>query len=343
MKKIEKLTPEQEAYLPVFRQKYLDIATKGARVDRGKLETAITDAYAVIGKKKPLVVILDSPAACMMALGFLKKFAAGETGSSLWGQLWDQLRGQLRGQLWGQLWDQLGGQLRGQLWDQLRDQLWDQLWDQNVYDSNYLWGSQDLYWIAWARFAEHIGVKLKKETAEHLDIMERISTQCEWWWPYEGICVVSQRPTDVKFDDQRRLHSEAGPSVTYADGYSLYAWHGTRVPEEWIKNPGSLKAEDALKWENAEQRRAAFEIIGWEKFLKMMGAKLLDKDDDPTVGELYEVTHDAIGGTSKFLRMYCPTGRWFAEPVPPEMKTALEANAWGWDLPKEMYKPELQF
>uniref|UniRef100_UPI000ACC450B hypothetical protein n=1 Tax=unclassified Blastomonas TaxID=2626550 RepID=UPI000ACC450B len=107
--KIEKLTAEQEAELPRFRQQYLDIACGGARVDRPALESALADAYAVLGKRAPRVFIFDSPAACMLAI---KIFEMGSQGRIA-------LRGQLSGQLWDQLWDQL----RGQLWDQLSGQL----------------------------------------------------------------------------------------------------------------------------------------------------------------------------------------------------------------------------
>ena len=60
---ITKLTPEQEAELPRFRQRYLDIACGGGRIDRPKLEAALADAYAVIGKPAPKLLIFDSPAA----------------------------------------------------------------------------------------------------------------------------------------------------------------------------------------------------------------------------------------------------------------------------------------
>lgn len=202
-------------------------------------------------------------------------------------------------------------------------------------------GSHDLYWIAWARFAQHMGVKLEKETEKKLTIVENISSQCEWWWPYEGVCFVSEKPVTTKWDGPV-LHGETGPAVKYEDGYSMYVWRGTRVPEKWIEDKSYITPEVALTWDNVEQRRCAMEIIGYEKLLKKMKAKLIDKDDDPTVGELYAVDHEALGGRAKFLRMYCPTGRWFAEPVPPDMKTALEANAWGWDLPAEIYKPRIQ-
>jgi hypothetical protein len=172
--------------------------------------------------------------------------------------------------------------------------------------------------------------------------MYRIGLECEWWWPYEGFCFVSERPIEVHWDDAKRLHNERGPAILYEDGYSLHAWHGARIPSEWIDDRNFLSPEIALRVDNAEQRRAACEIIGWEKLLSSLGARVIDADDDDTVGQLYEVNHSALGGRAKFLRMYCPTGRWFAEPVPLAMKTALEANSWGWDLPEELYKPRVQ-
>jgi len=49
------------------------------------------------------------------------------------------------------------------------------------------------------------------------------------------------------------------------------------------------------------------------------------------IGTLLEVDIPDIGN-EKFLRVLCGTGREFAIPVPPNMKTALEANAWTYGL-----------
>lgn len=285
MSRIEKLTPEQEAALPAFRQRYLDIACGGGRIDRDKLQAALTDAYAVIGKPAPRLFIFDSPAMCMMAL---KIFKMPEKG-----QLWDQLRGQLG--------------------------------DQKFYDPNFLWGSQDLHWIAWARFAEHIGVKLQPETAKRLNIMERIGTQCEWWWPYEGIVVASQRPVSVRWDDERRLHCETGPAVTYADGYALSAWHGQTVPNEWLTGRPPSAAE-ALHWANMDQRAAACEIVGWHNILDQLSARTVDDSGDPVWGRLVEVDLPD-SGKERFLDALCGTGRRFALPVPPKTTTVDEAQS----------------
>jgi len=405
VKKIEKLMPEQEAELPLFRQRYLDIACKGGRIDRDALQVALTDVYAVIGKPAPKLFIFDSPAACMLALKIFEMPPRGKLKDQIWdqlrgqldgqiwdqlvdqlgdqlvdqlrGKLWDQLRGQLEGQLrgqlkdqiwgklkdqignqlWDQLWGQIGNQLGGQLWDQLRDQLWgklwdqlvdqlvdqlgdqlrgklwdqlvdqlgDQIWGQKIYDPHYLWGSQDLYWIAWAKFANKIGVNFTADQSHKLDIMERIGTQCEWWWPCENIVIASERPIHVRWDDERRLHGENGLAVEYADGYGLAAWHGQRIPEAWVTgNPPS--AAEALRWDNLDQRSAACEIVGWHKIMDVLDARLIDDSGDHAWGRLVEVDLPD-NGPQRMLDAMCGTGRRFALLVPNHVRTVDQAQS----------------
>jgi hypothetical protein len=47
-------------------------------------------------------------------------------------------------------------------------------------------------------------------------------------------------------------------------------------------------------------------------------------------------------GREHYLRVKCGTGRGFAIPVPPECKTALEANAWTYGLESYEYRPEVR-
>lgn len=156
-------------------------------------------------------------------------------------------------------------------------------------------------------------------------------------------CIVSDFPEVLKVDDQNRPHCETGPSHRWRDGWSLYHWHGTVVPEEWIEDRASLTPEIALKWENIEQRRAACEILGWAKVLAALKGETIDKDDDPEIGELIEASIPG-SGKERFLRVLCGTKREFVLPVPREMKTALQANAWtfGFDDMRQFFKPEVR-
>ena len=148
---------------------------------------------------------------------------------------------------------------------------------------------------------------------------------------HEEFCIVSDFPEYIKLDEMGRAHCETGPSHRWRDGFSIYSWHGIQVPREWIENRKSLTLAVALKWENIEQRRAACEIIGWDRILTELNAKTINKDDDPMIGELVEVDLPEAG-KERFLRVLCGTGRIFAIPVPREMKTALQANAWSYDM-----------
>jgi hypothetical protein len=103
-----------------------------------------------------------------------------------------------------------------------------------------------------------------------------------------------------------------------------------------------LTAKEAITWSNIEQRRAACEILGWAKILQELDAKVINEDGDPEIGTLVEVELPDIG-KEKFLRVMCGTKREFALPVPPEMKTALQAQSWTWGLDeKDFTIPEVR-
>jgi len=59
--KIKKLTPEQEALIPVYRKKWRQIALSTQPLNRQKAREAIEAAYALIGEAEPEIIFYDSP------------------------------------------------------------------------------------------------------------------------------------------------------------------------------------------------------------------------------------------------------------------------------------------
>lgn len=196
-------------------------------------------------------------------------------------------------------------------------------------------GSQDASWLSFYDFfQEHFGIVPKIR-----GLVETAKT-CGWIWTFDELAIITDRPTEIKFDDRGLLHNEKGPSITYKDGLEVYSWHGTRVPGKWIKE--GISASEAITWPNIEQRRAACEIIGWAKILDELGAKIIDQDVDPEIGTLLEVDLPDIG-KERFIRVQCGTKREFALPVPPTLKTALGAQAWMVGLDEEDFdSPEFR-
>lgn len=288
-KKIEKLTPQQEKDLVVFRDEWLDIGLNTEPANFAAAEEVIVDFYRQIGKPAPSFVCASSPKAC--ATEFTR----------------------------------LG------------------LGDKSKYLSESFYGQHESYWISYYLFAERIGVEYEAKDSALLKQWAKIAQSVNWWTPTEKYCFISDRPRVVKFDNERRLHREDGLAVEYSDGWGTAAWHGTRVPKNWILDKKSLTAKTALTWENIEQRRAACEILGWVNVLDELNAKVIDRDEDPEIGVLLEVEIPDIG-KERFLKVQCGTGRTFALPVPPNMKTALAANSWtfGFDDVRDFLKPEVR-
>jgi len=210
--------------------------------------------------------------------------------------------------------------------------------DHSEFLSSFISGNHEASWLSfYSYFKEVVGV----EGLEILDGLFELAEVSGWVAAFDVAAIIVDRPQIIMFDENNRMHNEVGAAIRYVDGYSIYGWHGVTVPAEFIEERHTMKAEVALGQDNLELRRCACEIIGWTKIINELDAKVIDKDEDPEVGELLTINIPDIG-RENFLRVMCGTGREFAIPVPPEMKTALEANAWTYGLDPWEYKPEVR-
>ena len=352
--RIEKLTPEQEELLIVRREEWLRIGSSGPS-DRPRAEAAIAAMYSKIGEAPPVFLWLDSPLSASLTIGLLGSLKPvpvetpeeptpkkrGRKKQATAGAVDESLGSQLESQLESQLWSQLESQLRSQLWSQLGSQLGS---DPKMQEraqkslSEYFAVQQWCSWLAFYAFGREIGVKYSDEDSARLDLWCEAAKSCGWFWPYKGLCVVSERPEFVGWENGR-LHCATGPAVSFKDGFRLWHWRGTQVPEAWITAPDKLDPVKALNWENVEQRRCAAEIIGWKRILETLPHKVIDENASPYIGTLLEVDLPDSPG-ERFLKVKCGTGRDFVLPVPPDTKTALGGNAWTYGLKPSEYKLE---
>jgi len=150
---------------------------------------------------------------------------------------------------------------------------------------------------------------------------------------HKKFCIVSDFPEILKVDDQNQPHCEDGPSHRWRDGWELFHWHGTVVPKSWIMDSPDVK--EVLTESNVEVRAAGFEILGWANLLDHLDAKLIDKDDDPLIGELYSVKLPDLEGEHLIVKYTCPRNGIMGQPVPPRnhlndepIDTILGAKAW---------------
>lgn len=86
---------------------------------------------------------------------------------------------------------------------------------------------------------------------------------CGWIYPFANTCIVCDRPRILSFDSQHRLHAEGGPAIQFADGYSLYSYHGVTLPEKYGKvHPNEWRSEWLLSEENTELKKFLIQTIG---------------------------------------------------------------------------------
>ncbi len=166
---------------------------------------------------------------------------------------------------------------------------------------------------------------------------------------HDNIAIVVNYPIAYRTDREGRFHGETELAVEYVDGMGEACWHGQIIPHEWITR-GLPAAADALEIPNMELRRCAFEMIGWDNIINELGYDTIDTNIDPQIGILIDVmmpqrtvSFRGLGSRkSRFLRVQCGTGRWFALQVPRTCSTALEANAWTYGIEPSEYNPQVR-
>lgn len=126
---------------------------------------------------------------------------------------------------------------------------------------------------------------------EKLDAIEGqivVAKNANWWWALDKATVVVDRPERaVSMDEEGRLHHDSEPCIKFRSGWGVYAHHGVRIPpgKEFIfTDPDRMTAEVILGETNAELRRVMLEKAGYERVVDAM--TLVSQDE---VGKLWHL------------------------------------------------------
>jgi len=402
---IERLTPEQAAQIPPFREEFLRLGLSTEPADFDAAEQAVRDAYAVAGLPAPkLFIRLASPHEGAIGAAILKNTRIGkevgaQVGAQVWAQVraqvWAQVRDQVGAQVRDQVGAQVGAQVRDQVGAQVRDQVWDQVGDQVRDQVGAQVGAQvrDQVWDqvrdqvraqVWAQVRDQVGAQVRDQVGaqvrdqvgaqvwaaffsqheagylswlaffhrvcglpgtEKIEPLARIAANCGWVWFFSGAVIMTDRPHILRRDEDNRLHCENGPALEYRDGFSVYAWHGTRLPKEWVENRETIDPSEIMKAENVEQRAAGAAMLGWPRMISKLKRKVIDGDPDSDVGALIELTMPGLRQPGRFLQAVCPRNGCIVEGVPrisdidnKPIETALAAQAWRVGLTPSEYR-----
>ena len=361
MSLIEKLTPEQEALILVYREKWLKIALSTERIDREKAAEAVKAAYVAIdfGYEQPEILFQESPyAACNWLLkrlspelidsylnepnsigGIFGAHFFHELSSKINQQLGNEVRTQLDNSLYHITNNPLNYEIFNDLNEKFSTQVNEKLNDYSWWITLQLNGcfQPEIEVNCMTGFDFCISVLNIDYPQQEWKVFQSLIKECGWLFAYDDICIVCDRPLHLRFDNQNRLHAEGEPAIEFIDGYSLYSYHGVTLPEKYGKiYPQQWQSQWLLREENAELRRVLIQGIGYARICQELQAIELDNWQEYT---LLKIDNDVDEEPIYLLKMTCPsTSFTHALRVPPEMQSAHEAICWvNWGIEPEEF------
>ncbi len=209
-------------------------------------------------------------------------------------------------------------------------------------DEHMLGGIQTDFLIAECCFYDFCISVLKLPHNQHKwKAFKNIVQYCGWIFDYNNVCIVSNRPIKLSYDEQNNLHESNGkPAIEYADGFKVYAYHGVWIPEKYGEIPSSQwKSDWLLSEENAELRRILIQSIGYNRICQELGAVELDSWQEYTLLKIenYTEINPETSETMHLLKMTCSsTGFIHFLRVPPNIDSAFFAITWvNWGVSPE--------
>ncbi|WP_392531499.1 DUF6745 domain-containing protein [Nostoc sp. C117] len=353
---IHTLTPEQEALIPVYRDKWRAIALSTERIDREKAAGVVESLYSLLEKKVPEIIFANSPNAAISKM-LLINSSQNRLESNLVDSLEDYVKIQLRNfkrqvslqriasfydkhllayneKLETDFFGEEAFNLLNIILGLNQSEIVWQLWSKKVNAKNV----SSLYWLYTAATFDFFISELNCKCSHKIyKLVEEIVVVGGMIFPFERFCLICDRPTKLSFDNQNRLHAEGEPAIEFIDGYSLYSYHGVTLPEKYGKiHPQQWQSQWLLLEENAELRRVLIEGIGYARICQELQAIELDNWQEYT---LLKIDNNVDIEPIYLLKMTCPsTGFIHALRVPPNINSAREAIRWvNWGVDSEEF------
>ncbi len=352
------LSPEQEALIPIYVEKWKELALSTKPIDFEAAKKAIENAYQFLDKKVPEIVYCPSLYSAFQ-----------QTNINSWGcecyfpnLLENPLINSLEKEIYQQGYD-LDDLLNNEIYEEKIDNVLLHQFEWKIYQSLY----DDFFREEMEIFYEHFeGQNLYASTqlfkisqisaidfcievlncqcdSDKWQSLKKLILECGWSFPIENeddgeyIYIISERPRKLSFDSNNRLHSQGSSALEYADNFKIYAYHGVTIPPKYGKiNSNKWQSEWIVTEKNAELRRILIEGIGYERICQELEATSLDTWQEYT---LLKIDKNIDIEPIHLLKMTCPsTNKIHALRVPPNLKSAREAITWcNWGIAPESF------
>ena len=249
--RVDSLTPEQEAMIPVYTEKYisLGLSTKKLPQDKTHLNDLISKVYENGGRTPPKFILYSrSPLESVRMYRYIETLAI--LGDSR--DVPDVSTDFVLNPGWEQ-----------ELAEKVKLLTPDQKEELNSITrtaiDNFCYGSHDAGWVA---FYDYFREVCRLKGLERIEPIKALVGEVGWYIPGNNICFVAQNPVEIHIQDGK-LHNDKGAAVQYEDGFSVYAVNGERKASLMEVMFSGSKVE-----ENESQEESALAEMVVSKFSK---------------------------------------------------------------------------
>jgi hypothetical protein len=301
-KKIERLTEEQKAKMPEYVTKWINIGINTDRLDYDETLDIVNNVQVhLLNRKATPVVIFDNPMEAWVACNYAH----------------------------------IHGVRPNDLHSKVDEFFSGKKIELEPFVMPHLTGSFDASVFSFYDFFRNEVEIDFKEYTEKYDIWQSTS-KLGLIYPLDEVAIVSQKPTLIKFNENRVAHCDGGPAISYAGkgDFHLYMLNGVRVPE-WLAVTHSSKI-DIKKYKeisNADVKMEFVRKVGIERMLHL--GKKIDSYENYKNSwwtqcqyELWDMNvlfAGAVPYAPHVKMLNQTTGVWHVEAVSPECKNLKEA------------------
>ena len=334
-------------------EKWTGIAYSTEPVNRTAAADAVCALYEVaVGREPREIIWCESPAeaARLVAKGD-ERFGPSvreQVRTQPWHRARTELLEQLGREAWTSLWQETCGEIAptiSGLIEQITNAVASQgkgLGEQSSLRLAMTFADHGQHDAIWLPLFENSWSELSD--GRSLRALAAVAEQVHWWWPFENVAILCERPTELHLDERGRLHHGDSPALAYRDGFVLNRWRGITIPAEFAQTLRALTPEIIREERNAELRRMMLEHYGHDRYIVDSGAEPIQQDE---AGRLWRVTLlndepitmvEVVNSTAE------PDGTFntYWLRVPPQTRTAKEAVAWTFGLSEQEYEPQVQ-
>ncbi|WP_143874207.1 DUF6745 domain-containing protein [Nostoc sp. 'Peltigera malacea cyanobiont' DB3992] len=255
---ITELSDEQEAMLPIYRDKWRSIQISTESIEQEKVAAVIKAAYAVSDYPEPEILFYSSPMTAIENILTIKNFKA-YLGRDIHIKFGKRVIDHLLHGITQQLDEHLCIRLRNQVQHPefpyysteshplvsyfpytgrcLKHQLIADLDKLELEFTDILYFTNNLTrpaeWAIWGCMLDFcISVLNLQHDKKKWNVVQELMQHCGLIFQFEKVCIVCDRPCKLSFDEENMLHAEEEAALQFADAYSVYACHARHPSQE---------------------------------------------------------------------------------------------------------------